>query len=303
MGCGIYSSTAREMRAVENGYYSKSSREIFTERSLNSEMSPYGLDVRESRDSAEHPDSFPIIIALDVTGSMGSIPTYLVKKGLPAIMDKIINAGIKDPQVLFLGIGDHECDSTPLQVGQFESSDDLLDHWLTKVYIEGGGGGNDGESYLLAWDIAAKHTSTDAWDKRKKKGLCVTIGDEKTLKSVPLSDMRKLYGPEHAGQAAADADTLFETASEKWECFHINLTSTYSGKRDSVQSFWKQLCGDHCVIVDDKEKVADVIADLAIKTYGTSVPSAESAADITGSNKSYKDAGVKHADPEDDWDE
>ena len=122
MGCGTYSSAAREIRAVENGYHSKSTRDIFTERSLNSEMSPYGLDVRESRDSAEHPDSFPIIIALDVTGSMGSIPTYLVKKGLPDIMDKIIKSGIKGPQVLFLGIGDHEYDDAPLQVGQFESS-------------------------------------------------------------------------------------------------------------------------------------------------------------------------------------
>ena len=301
MGCGIYSSAAREIRAIENGYHSKSTRDIFTERSLNSEMSPYGLDIRESRDSAEHPDSFPIIIALDVTGSMGSIPTYLVKKGLPDIMDKIIKSGIKDPQVLFLGIGDHEYDDAPLQVGQFESSDELLDHWLTKVYIEGGGGCNDGESYLLAWDIAARHTSTDAWEKRKKKGLCVTIGDEKTLKTVPLSEMKKLYGADHAGQSAAGADELFEAASEKWECFHINLSSTYSGKRDSVQSFWKQLCGDHCVIVDDKEKVADVIADLAIKTYGGARP--ETAGQVKEDNSAVKPTGVKPAAPDDGWDD
>ena len=69
-------------------------------------------------------------------------------------MDKIIQSGIKDPQVLFLAIGDHECDTSPLQVGQFESSDELLEHWLTHVWLEGGGGGNRGESYALAWHFA-----------------------------------------------------------------------------------------------------------------------------------------------------
>ena len=50
------------------------------------------------------------ILALDVTGSMGSIPHYLVKDGLPNIMDGLIKKGIADPQVLFMGIGDHECE-------------------------------------------------------------------------------------------------------------------------------------------------------------------------------------------------
>jgi hypothetical protein len=66
--------------------------------------------IRESRDSTDHPNALPIILALDVTGSMGSIPHYLVKEGLPHLMDGIIQKGFPDPQVLFLGIGDHECD-------------------------------------------------------------------------------------------------------------------------------------------------------------------------------------------------
>lgn len=41
------------------------------------------VGVRECRDSEEHPETTPIIIALDVTGSMGRIPHDLVKNQLP----------------------------------------------------------------------------------------------------------------------------------------------------------------------------------------------------------------------------
>ena len=150
MGGGTYSHSAREERSAFMGYATNSLYENFKSKAVTHEMKTVGLDFRESRDSEEHPTSVAIIVALDVTGSMGSVPQHLVVDGLPAMMDKIIKTGLADPQVLFMGIGDHECDRSPLQVGQFESSDELLDKWLTDTYLEGGGGGNRGESYMLA---------------------------------------------------------------------------------------------------------------------------------------------------------
>ena len=126
--------------------------------------------LRESRDSTSNPNSLPVIIALDVTGSMRTIPHSLVKEGLPNMVGNMIQRGVTDPAILFLGIGDHTCDDAPLQVGQFESGDEELDLWLTRTWLEGHGGGNNGESYLLAWYFAAKHTITDAWEKRGQKG-------------------------------------------------------------------------------------------------------------------------------------
>jgi hypothetical protein len=98
-------------------------------------MDPRGVRIREARDSEEHPESFPIIIALDETGSMGHIPEIIVKKILPDIMESIMNAGVKDPQICFMGIGD--CcfnEEAPLQVGQFESSDELMRNGLLRFY-------------------------------------------------------------------------------------------------------------------------------------------------------------------------
>ena len=169
MGNSSYDSSTRFSRAAASGYYLKSADDIFVQnkvRRIHESMDPSKAQLRESRDSKEHPLSVPIILALDVTGSMGEIPHYLIKDGLPNLMGGIIQRGIKDPQILFLAIGDYTYDSYPLQVGQFESGDEELDLWLTRTYIEGGGGGNEGESYSLAWYYGAKHTVTDSWEKR-----------------------------------------------------------------------------------------------------------------------------------------
>lgn len=147
MGSSVYNSELRSERAFSLGYHTKTTNEIFEQnklRRIHESMEPKKALIRESRDSETHPNSVPIIIALDVTGSMGKIPHHLVKDGLPTLMSGIIQNGIPDPQVLFLAVGDVTCDHHPLQVGQFESGDEELDMWLTRTYLEGGGGGNDG---------------------------------------------------------------------------------------------------------------------------------------------------------------
>lgn len=263
MGGGAYSSVSR-MHSIRAAMYATSSpTAIFMERSINNAMNPCGVQIRESRDSSEHPESLAIIIALDVTGSMGSVPLYLVKEGLPAIMDAIINSGIKDPQVLFLGIGDHECDHAPLQVGQFESSDELLDKWLTTIFLEGGGGGNYGESYMLAWYFAAYHTDIDCLNKRGQKGFLFTIGDEPVLKSIPKVVIKSIMGD---GQYEDfDSSKLLEKAMEKYNCFHIHIRETGSGSRQSVMDHWKQIIQDNLIIANRRQDVASIISEVVSK--------------------------------------
>ena len=175
MGGGRFSNDAYKKLRKTKDYSNKSREEIFTSRNIDAEMDPTKALVRESRDSEEHPETVSIIVALDVTGSMGFVPEHIVKEALPDLIGSLMEAGIEDPQVLFLGIGDFIYDAAPLQVGQFESSAELLDRWLTRVYLEGGGGGNNQEGYNLAHLFAARHTSIDCWEKRKQKGFLFTI--------------------------------------------------------------------------------------------------------------------------------
>lgn len=260
MGHGSYDSGTRALRSKTLGYDTKSAAEIFKSRKLNESMDPEGVTDRESRDSTEHPNSVPIIVALDVTGSMGHIPHELVKEGLPHMMEKIIESGVPHPQVLFIGVGDHECDQAPLQVGQFESSDELLDKWLTDLYIESGGGGNDGESYLLAWMFAARYTHSDHNELRGKKGFLFTIGDEPTLQTLPAAAQRAIMGK---GQYSDEtAVGLLDKAREKYEVYHLHISQGYNGRSDRVKDGWKQLMGDRVVFVQGAEQVASIIAQI-----------------------------------------
>ena len=193
MGSGGYNSQTRYSRAVTNGYYTKSRDEIFTERELNKDMDPRNVILRESRDSEEHPESLAIIIALDVTGSMGIIPQEFIKDGLPLMIDNLIQSGIEHPQVMFVAVGDHYTDRAPFQISQFESNDELLDNWLKKVWLEGSGGGNGGESYSLPYFFAGNFTDIDCWNKRKQKGFIFTIGDEHVHTKLESKAIKKYF--------------------------------------------------------------------------------------------------------------
>ncbi|KPH11820.1 hypothetical protein [Chryseobacterium sp. ERMR1:04] len=265
MGSTRYDMDARYDRARKEGYASKSASEIFTQnakRMAHESMNPNGISFRESRDSVVHPNSVPIILGLDVTGSMGHIPHELIKDGLPKLMGGIIQGGVPDPALLFLGIGDHECDGYPLQVGQFESGDEELDMWLTRTYIESGGGGNAGESYLLAWYFAAFHTRTDAFEKRNQKGLLFTVGDEPCLKTLPASAIREIMG---TGQHTFTHTELLKEVQKKYDVFHISVL--HSDQAVRADQGWKDLLGQNCLSIEDYRDVPNVIKEIVCNRY------------------------------------
>lgn len=261
MGGTTYSVSNRETRATVNNYRTANLNDIFTqnrERKAHESMKSQGITVRECRDSEVHPCAIPIIIALDLTGSMGHIPHELIKDGLPKLVSRIIQNGVPSPAILFLGVGDHEVDREPLQVGQFESGDAELDMWLTRTYIESGGGGNGGESYGLAHYFAARHCVTDHWEKRGQKGFLFTIGDEPNLTNYPNHALREIMDN-------GDIDTftdiqILEEAKEKWEVYHLFPNRETRNSRQ----YWDQLLGENSVWLDNVNKIPIFIADTVL---------------------------------------
>ncbi|MCF7787688.1 MAG: hypothetical protein K9N47_16280 [Prosthecobacter sp.] len=246
-------------------------------------MNPKGLKVRECRDSADHPNSLGIVFALDVTGSMGDIPHLLAKQELPNLM-KLLNAcGEADPQVMFMAVGDATSDHASLQVGQFESTAELMDQWLTWSYLEGGGGGSGQESYELAFYIAAQHTDMDNWVKRKKKGYLFMTGDELPYPAVSRHQIEALVGEK------LDEDIpIEEVIAAAAESYHLFFLIPDAGRAKRCGPRWRQLLGDHTIIMESPSDACTVAAAIVGLTEGR-IPSLEALATILSNNGFNRD--------------
>jgi hypothetical protein len=226
---------------------------------VHDQMNPRGV-TRESRDSDQHPDSIAIGVVFDVTGSMGTVPRVLQTK-LGALLRALIQHGyVEHPQILFGAVGDAYCDSVPLQIGQFESGLEMDDD-LSKIYLEGGGGGQVHETYELAVYFMARHTSIDCYEKRGHKGYLFTIGDEK-----PYQVVRRQQVADHIGDKLPrdiPVEQIVAEVQQRYEYFHIIPTNTSHGRNPEVQARWKELLGERVLLLDDEAAVCETIA-LAI---------------------------------------
>ena len=96
--------------------------------------------MRQCHDSEEHPNTVPVILALDVTGSMGRAAVKAATC-LNSIMTGIFCSDeIKDVEFCVMSIGDIHYDRAPIQISQFES-DIRIAEQMDEVFFEGGGGG------------------------------------------------------------------------------------------------------------------------------------------------------------------
>src|SRR5215468_2966863 len=219
-------------------------------------LDPRGA-VRESRDSGEHPQSLAIAVLFDVTGSMRGVPRQLQHK-LPQLLGLLLRKGYAaNPQILFGAIGDATCDRAPLQVGQFES-DNRMDDDLSKILLEGGGGGQKTESYELAMYFMARHTETDCFEKRGKRGYLFIIGDEMAYPRVKHAEARVVIGD--GLQANIPLAEIAAELTRKWDTYYILPEgASYVGDAE-VLGFWRSLLGQNVIELADLSAVTETIA-------------------------------------------
>lgn len=259
MGYGSYSHKAHE--AMTRARSELPPQEVFKQRACHPQMDPLGVKFRESRDSEAHPNSLAVVMALDVTGSMGNIPEILARQTFPSFMKDLMEAGIPDPQVLFMAVGDAFFDRAPLQVGQFESSENQLDQWLTWMFLERGGGSNPGESYELGMYFAAEHTAMDCFEKRGKKGYFFMTGDEPALDKVSMAQAKGLIGD------SLDKDMPIAQAVQRLErTFHPFFLIPDQRRRGYCEAYWRNVMGDRVICMDDAVDTCDVAAALVALT-------------------------------------
>lgn len=279
MGSGSWTSNAFASYSTARGYTTcastgdivnnLSATQMFKSRGLHEDLN-IKHKVRECCDSAEHPNTLPVILGLDVTGSMGD-GAVKVAKALNSIMTEILKS-TKDVEFSIMGIGDIECDGAPLQMSQFESDIRIAKH-LDKLYFEGGGGGNAYESYTLAWYAGLHNCKLDCWN-RGQKGIIITMGDE------PLNPYLDKYCLDDClvnnEQDAIDTKELYRLASEKFDIYHLSIddsSTSYSYHARACEKTWKAvLPEDHYKVAtlnDLPRVIADIINAHGNASFGT----------------------------------
>lgn len=241
---------------------------VFKSSGLDPYLDPSKFLLRESRNSAANPESTPIILGLDVTGSMGKIAREIAQTGLGVLITEIFNRKpVSDPHICFMGIGDVTCDRSPLQVSQFECDIKLVEQ-LVKIHVENGGGGNSYESYNGPWHFANFHTSCDAFEKDNRKGFIFTFGDEPAPPSLTADELYRIY--DRKDEVVASNEQLLQMLASKYHVFHLMIEQGSHMQHSAQQTIdsWQALLGQRAIPVADYNKLAEVIVSIMQVTNG-----------------------------------
>jgi len=281
MGHGNYSEEAHQ--ALSNQRAGVSAEAVFKQQTCHPLMNPKGVKLRESRDSADHPSSLAIAFVLDVTGSMGQIPRQLAMSTLPKFMRVLADCKVADPQLLFCAVGDATSDNSPLQVGQFESTAELMDQWLTWTYLEGGGGGTGQESYELALYFLALHTELDCVQKRQRRGYLFMTGDE-----LPYPVLSRHVVDSVIGDRLDDDLKVEEVVAELQNTYVPYFIIPDESRRARCERVWRNLLGEHVLCLSEPGDMCYVAAG-AIALNERLVP------DVDGLARTLEAAGADRA--------
>lgn len=229
---------------------------------VHTNLDPHGLLFRESRDSENHPESVPVVLILDETGSMGNVIKQ-IQKSIRSIMKLLVSKGyLPHPHIMVIAIGDalnHE--KAPLQVSQFES-DDKIEQCIDDIFIEGNGGGQKRESYQNAAYVVAYKTRTDHWDKRGRKGYVFFFGDEmnhpfrkdEVVSLIGTDDERNL-------PSTLPLRDLYDMVKERYHTFFVLPKNANYGGDQEVLDHWKVLLGIEAVLqLADENAVGEFVA-------------------------------------------
>lgn len=264
------------------------SNQEFKQSFLNPDLDPSNFTIRECLNTEEHPNTIPIILALDVTGSMGQ-SCKETAEALGVIMTNLYKK-YKDVEFCIMGIGDLAYDDAPIQMSQFES-DVRIAEALDKLYLEFGGGGNSYESYTAAWYMALYRTKIDSFEKQGRKGIVITIGDETLNPYLPKKYFNDKKNFENQ-QNDIETDSLYKNVSEKFDVFHIAVndrSNSYARYETEISNTFGKLLGNKLKIstINNLSKCIEECIDESINSATNNYESTNGANSLNNNEISW----------------
>lgn len=247
--------------SITDSFVNSSTQSTFKAKKMSDKLNPYGV-VRECCENGEHPNTIPIILGLDVTGSMNQA----CKACLDSLNQVILQLYEKFPdvEIAIAGIGDFSWDQSPFQLSQFESDVRIAEN-IFDLYIENGGGSNSWESYTALWYAGLYHTKLDCWS-RGQKGILISLGDEMLNPMLPKNTINRVFGD--TVQADVETEELYQKTSEKYDIYHIAITndSCYYHHKDQIENSFGKMLGQNLFksTTDDLVKVIIQIVEDSV---------------------------------------
>jgi len=194
---------------------------------LHPDMDPYGKDIATESMS-------PVVLALDVTGSMGDWPLIIWDK-LPMFYGQIMmNEYLDDPHMCFAPVGDAWSDKAPVQVTDFVVGMEM-DDVLSQVFIEGGGGEGYCESYELMAFYFLKHCHL----KEGSKPLLFFTADEDFYSKVFPDQVKRVIGDQV--ETELDSISVMRALGMKFNVYV--LRKSYAYMDDKITKHWESALG------------------------------------------------------------
>ncbi len=200
----------------------------------------------------------PLIIAVDVTGSMANWPFEIFDR-LPLLYNTLSQYR-EDLEVCFAAIGDAGCDSWPLQVTTFASGYDL-EQQLGSLYGEGGGG-DAPESYGLFAHWVNTHVQIP---NAGEKPFLIVFGDAPMHPTVPQKQVEHYLGHDDGGDI--DAIAAWQQLAQDWNVWFLRRPTGRPG--DAVDQQWGQAITEQKIFrIEDEQRAVDYAMGLIARAWG-----------------------------------
>ncbi len=233
------------------------------------------MDLVDPRKRITTKSANPLIVAVDVTGSMANWPFEIFDR-LPLLYNTLAQYR-EDLEICFAAIGDAKADRWPLQATEFAHGYDL-EQLLGGLFGEGGGG-DAPESYgLFAWWVENHVEVPNATDP-----FLIVFGDAPMHKTIPRDQIQRLLGdsspkdPEGKGTSwtdlilggGSDFDSIkaWKRVSQRWNTWFLRRPTGRQG--DEVDQQWAEAIGDeHIFHIDDEARAIDYALGLIARSWG-----------------------------------
>ncbi len=203
----------------------------------------------------------PLVIACDVTGSMEDWPATIFSK-LPYLDLEGKEYMGQTMRVSFAAVGDAHCDLYPLQTKSF-CIGRTMEKNLKDLIIEGGGGGQQKESYELAALYYARNVNMS----NAINPMFIFIADEGIYNFVDKQQAEEWARTSIQGRMSAK--DVIDELKRKFSVYVIRKPYSPYGRDNTspadkkIQRQWESLVGaDHVAILPQAQRVVDVIFGL-----------------------------------------